>query len=88
MKLEERRRKLSDDAIESQGSSLGLEPAAVQLVGPIINLAASPGDEPLSFEVLQQTEVIAVYRAQYEVSLAICLSVGFYRCQKSLSDIS
>ena len=64
MKLEERRRKLSDAANESQGLDLGLEKAEVQLLGPTIDLAASPEDTPLSFEALQETEVMAAFYAQ------------------------
>ena len=62
--LDERRRKLSDAADESQGLPLGLEPTEIQLIGPTINLAASPKDTPLNFEALQETEVMAVYYAQ------------------------
>lgn len=64
IKLEDRRRKLSDAADESQGLSLGLEPAQIQLMGPTINLAASLKDTSLRFEALQETEVMAVFHAQ------------------------
>lgn len=62
--LDERRRKLSDAADESQGLSLAFEPAEIQLIGATINLAASPEDKPLNFEALQESEVMAVYQAQ------------------------
>ena len=64
LKLEERRQKLSDAADESQEFSLGLGPAEIQLSGPTINLAASHENKPLNFEVLHETEVLAVCHAQ------------------------
>ena len=87
LKLEERRRKLLDDTDGPQGASLGLEPADIQLIGPIIDLSANAEAKPLDFEPLQEKEVTSSCcgqpsaqacnsRTEIQVKqLSLCLSV-------------
>ena len=82
-KLEERRRKLSDDADECQGSSLGLEPAATQLSGHTINLATSPRDEPSSFEHLEEAEAVNAQPAAQ--ACATCIQCQVKPCNLYVS---